>query len=494
MRAGKAKNLAELAARVPGAVLTASVPVTGIKIDSRRAREGDLFVCVPGFQTDGHDFAAAALANGAAALVVSRRLDAAVPQLIVPDTREAAGYLAAAFYDEPCRRLRLTGVTGTNGKTTTTHLMERIAREAGCPAGLIGTLGARLGAQSWLTEHTTPEAVDLQCVLARMSERGARAVIMEVSSHALDLGRVNGCSFAAAVFTNLTQDHLDYHSTMERYWQAKAKLFTVLPPAPGAFALINIDQEEGERLAAGVSCRRVTYGLENPAADYRAGQIRQEAGGVRFAARRGEREEEIFSAAPGRFSVYNALAAWAWALESGYAPEAARRALAAPEGVPGRFESIRGGQDFQVIVDYAHTPDGLENVLRAARDLSAGRLITVFGCGGDRDRAKRPLMGEAAARRSDYVVVTSDNPRTEKPEAIIEDILPGLAGTDTDWEILTDRRAAIRRAIGLAAPGDIVVIAGKGHEDYQIIGKEKIHFDDREEARLALAGRPDGVK
>jgi UDP-N-acetylmuramoyl-L-alanyl-D-glutamate--2,6-diaminopimelate ligase len=382
----------------------------------------------------------------------------------------------------------LTGVTGTNGKTTVTHLMERAAREAGRPAGLIGTLGARWGERVVPTEHTTPEAVTLQALLAWMAESGARETIMEASSQALDQGRVNGCLFAAAVFTNLTQDHLDYHGDMENYLMAKARLFTALT-APDGFALFNADSEAGRRLAALTPCRRVTYGLENPAADYAAGSIRQEADGVRFTVRRrGETAEELFCATSGRFSVYNALAAWAWGRESGFAPAALRRALAA--GVPGRFETIRAGQNFRVIVDYAHTPDGLDNVLAAAREITAGRLITVFGCGGDRDRGKRPLMGTAAAQWSDYVIITSDNPRTEDPAAIISDIAPGVRDKGTEWEILPERREAIRRAVALAAAGDTVMIAGKGHEDYQIIGREKFPFDDRTEARLALAALP----
>ncbi|MDR1604955.1 MAG: UDP-N-acetylmuramoyl-L-alanyl-D-glutamate--2,6-diaminopimelate ligase [Gracilibacteraceae bacterium] len=473
-----------MAAHVPGAVLTGEAPVSGLEANSRLTGPGDLFVCIPGFHVDGHDFAAAALARGAAALLVSHPLALAAPQLIVPDVRAAVGPLAAAFYDEPCRRLRLTGVTGTNGKTTVTHLMAEAVRAAGRPAGLIGTLGARCGGRIVPTEHTTPEAVVLQALLAWMAEEGAREVIMEASSQALDLRRVDGCVFAAAVFTNLTQDHLDYHGDMERYLEAKARLFTALT-APDAFALLNADSEAGRRLAALTPCRRVTYGLENPAADYAAGQIRQEAGGVRFVVRRGEEAEELFCATPGRFSVYNALTVWAWGRESGYEPEALRRALAA--GVPGRFETIRAGQDFRVIVDYAHTPDGLDNVLAAAREITTGRLITVFGCGGCRDRGKRPLMGAAAARHSDYIIITSDNPRTEDPEAIISDIEPGVRGKKVYWEIIPDRRGAIRRAVALAATGDTVVVAGKGHEDYQIIGEEKFPFDDREEVRLALA-------
>ncbi|MDR0434648.1 MAG: UDP-N-acetylmuramoyl-L-alanyl-D-glutamate--2,6-diaminopimelate ligase, partial [Gracilibacteraceae bacterium] len=396
MRAGEGKSLTELAAEVPGAELRGEARVTGLKADSRLVEAGDLFICVPGFQVDGHDFAAAALAKGAAALLTSRPLPLPVPQLIAPDARQAAGFAAAAFFGHPGRKMRLSGVTGTNGKTTATCLMESVAQAAGRPAGLIGTLGARFGGGSVPTALTTPEAVDLQGLLAQMAAGGVREVVMEASSQALDLGRLNGCVFAAAVFTNLTQDHLDYHGTMEAYLAAKAKLFTALTATAG-FALLNADSEAGGRLAALAPCRRVTYGLENPAADYRAVDMRQTAEGVYFTVRGGERaaaaETEIFHPVPGRFSVYNALAAWVWGVESGCGAEAATAALATAAGTPGRFEFIRAGQDFRVVVDYAHTPDGLVNVLATAREITGGRLLVVFGCGGGRDRGKRPLMG-----------------------------------------------------------------------------------------------------
>ncbi|MDR1321493.1 MAG: UDP-N-acetylmuramoyl-L-alanyl-D-glutamate--2,6-diaminopimelate ligase [Gracilibacteraceae bacterium] len=488
MRAGERKNLAELAMSAPGAVRRGEAWITGLQADSRRVAAGDLFICVPGFHVDGHDFAAAAVARGAAALLTSRPLDLPAPQIVVPDVRQAAGLVAAAFFGYPGEKLRLSGVTGTNGKTTVVHLIERVALAAGRPAGSIGTLGARFGGQTAPTAHTTPEAAELQGLLAQMAASGVREVAMEVSSQGLDLGRLGGCRFAAAVFTNLTQDHLDYHGTMERYLAAKAELFASLT-APAGFALLNTDDEAGRRLAALTPCRLATYALDDPAADYRAVNIRQTADGVRFTVRRGLTAEEVFCPVPGRFSVYNALAAWAWGLESGCGAETARRALAGAE-TPGRFELIRAGQKFRVVVDYAHTPDGLANVLDAAREITSGRLLTVFGCGGDRDRGKRPLMGEAAARRSDHVVLTSDNPRGEAPEAIISDIAPGVRGKGASWEIIPDRRTAIRRAVAMAAAGDTVVIAGKGHEDYQIIGAEKFPFDDREEARLALAALP----
>jgi UDP-N-acetylmuramoyl-L-alanyl-D-glutamate--2,6-diaminopimelate ligase len=359
--------------------------------------------------------------------------------------------------------------------------MEAMLRADGRNAGLIGTLGTRFAGTTLPSALTTPEALELQGLLAAMVKEGVTDVAMEASSQALDLGRLNACSFSSAIFTNLSQDHLDFHGTMDAYLAAKTKLFSELVRGNRAPILINIDGEAGLTLSSSLSSRPVTYGLK-AGADYVAEAVQLAATGVNFRIRHGSQSDEVFCRVPGRFSVYNALAAWAWAEECGVSPQARREALA-NLAVPGRFESVTDG-DFQVIVDYAHTPDGLENVLTAAREITAGRLIAVFGCGGDRDRTKRPLMGAAVAKYADFAFVTSDNPRTEDPEKIIADILPGLR--DFTCEKITDRRQAIVSAVRLARAGDTVVIAGKGHEDYQIIGREQFPFDDREEARQAL--------
>ncbi|AHF10571.1 MULTISPECIES: UDP-N-acetylmuramoyl-L-alanyl-D-glutamate--2,6-diaminopimelate ligase [Dehalobacter] len=458
--------------------------INGIAHDSRTVSPGNLYVCIRGYQADGHAFAEAAVRAGATALAVEEFLPLAVPQLKFTDTRKAMGFLAAEVFGKPSDRLELVGVTGTNGKTTVTHLIERIVQQSGKKTGLIGTLGSRIGNNAYPGQHTTPESTEIQLLLAEMVAENVDLAVMEVSSHALDLGRVNGCVFNAGIFTNLTQDHLDYHKDMQEYLKAKALLFSGLNGGKaGQLAVLNADDGSCVFLKEQAGCRVVTYGVDNEA-DYRAVNIRLSDRGVEFDVLFHGKSAELFYSTPGKFSVYNVLAAIAWALESGYPTEIVMQALHSIKGVPGRFESIRKGQPFLVIVDYAHTPDGLENVLRTAREITAGKLITVFGCGGDRDRKKRPLMGEAASRFSDYIVVTSDNPRTEDPDEIIEDIIPGLKSAN--YKVIKDRRSAIDEACMAAGSGDTVLIAGKGHEDYQILGTEKIHFDDREEADKVL--------
>jgi UDP-N-acetylmuramoyl-L-alanyl-D-glutamate--2,6-diaminopimelate ligase len=462
------------------------VVISGITHNSKEVSPGDIYACIPGFKFDGHDFAEEAVQAGASALVVERFLDLEVPQLKVKDSRHFMGYLAAAVYGEPSQKLQLVGVTGTNGKTTVTHLVERIARLGGKKTGLIGTLGARIAERELPGQHTTPEATEIQKLLAAMVSEGVEMAVMEVSSHALDLGRVNGCIYRAGIFTNLSQDHLDYHQDMQEYLKAKALLFSGMNESTYVqFAVLNADDVSCEFLRQRTSCQVITYGVDSEA-DFKAHNLKLTARGVEFEVTFRGSEAQVFYSTPGKFSVYNALAAFTWGIVSGYSPEIVIKALGERKGVPGRFESIRRGQPFQVIVDYAHTPDGLENVLETAREITAGRLITVFGCGGDRDRRKRPLMGKAADRLSDYLVVTSDNPRTEDPVKIIEDILPGIGRTD--YKIIVDRRKAIIHACSIALPGDTILIAGKGHEDYQIIGLKKIHFDDREEVERALRG------
>lgn len=461
------------------------VKISGITHDSRKVMPGDIYACIPGFKVDGHDFASAAVKAGAAALLVERFLEIDIPQLKVEDTRKALGFLAADIYGTPSEKLELIGVTGTNGKTTVTHLVEKIARLGGKKTGLIGTLGARIGDQELPGQHTTPESTEIQKLLADMAAAKVELAVMEVSSHALDLGRVNGCIYQAAIFTNLSQDHLDYHKDMQEYLEAKALLFSGMNQAPGQFAVLNADDPSYELIKKSAACQVVTYGVDSPA-DFKAENLQLTDRGANFEVSFQGVKAQVFYSTPGKFSVYNALAAFAWGVTAGYPLKVVIEALAAMKGVPGRFESIRQGQPFLVIVDYAHTPDGLENVLRTAREITTGRLITVFGCGGDRDRKKRPLMGEVAARLSDYLVVTSDNPRTEDPDKIIEDIMPGIGSAD--HKIIVDRHGAINHACSIALPGDTIIIAGKGHEDYQIIGTEKIHFDDREEVQTALRG------
>jgi len=464
----------------------AQIMVSGITHDSRKVVQGDIYVCIPGFKTDGHDFAEVAVQAGAYALVVERYLDLDIPQMKVKDSRQAAGYLAAAFYDYPSRRLELVGVTGTNGKTTVIHLVEKIVQLGGKKTGLIGTLGSRINQLTFPGIHTTPESTEIQRLLNDMVAAGVETVVMEVSSHALALGRVNGCVYRSGIFTNLSQDHLDYHQNMQEYLEAKSLLFAgMAEDKQRQYAIINADDASYEYLKQRAACKVVTYGI-NSNADFKAENIKLSARGVEFNARYHGLVAKVCCNTPGKFSVYNALAAFAWGISAGYSLETVIKALDEIKGVPGRFASIRLGQPFLVIVDYAHTPDGLENVLSTAKEITAGKLITVFGCGGDRDRKKRPLMGEASGRLSDYFIVTSDNPRTEEPHRIIEDILPGI-GT-VNYKVIEDRHEAILHACSVALPGDTIVIAGKGHEDYQIIGNEKIHFDDKEQVEMALRG------
>ncbi len=463
--------------------------VTGVYYDSRQAGPGGIFVCIPGLKADGHDFAAKAVERGVAALVVERFLDLPVTQIKVKDSRSVLGPLAASLLDRPADKLRLCGVTGTNGKTTVTHLIEHILARSGRTVGLIGTLGARIGAAEFPGSRTTPEASELQELLAEMVRRGAGCAVMEVSSHALDLHRVAGCEYDVAVFTNLTQDHLDYHQSMEQYLAAKGKLFQSLGQDARKngrkYAVINADAAAAGQLRAWTAVNSVTYGLHNEA-DYRAFNVDNSPAGVEFDVRFPGGEIHLKLKTPGMFTVYNALAAFAVGLEEGLEPGLVASALAELQGVPGRFELVEGKQPFSVIVDYAHTPDSLENVLKTAQEFCRGRIITVFGCGGDRDRTKRPVMGELAARLSDLAVVTSDNPRSEDPMAIIQDVRQGMDRVAASYLTEPDRYRAIMLACSKAAAGDIVLIAGKGHEDYQEINGKKLPFDDRVVARECL--------
>ena len=457
------------------------VRVSGLAYDNRLVEPGSVFFCVPGFTRDGHDFAPDAVARGAAALVVTHPLGLGVPEIVVEDVRSAMALAAARFHGDPTARLPVAGITGTNGKTTTAFLVRALLEAAGVQCGLLGTVTSVIGGVEHPVVRTTPEAIDLQRTFAAMLEGGDRACAMEISSHALELRRADGIHVAAAVFTNLTQDHLDFHPDMEAYFQAKRLLFA--SPLTSV-RIANADDEYGRRLAdefAGT----VTFALDREA-DYRAVDFRSSFTGSTFRALTPDGEFDVAIALPGRFNVLNALGAWAAARALGVGAEAIAGALAEAGRVPGRFEPVDEGQPFAVLVDYSHTPDSLENALRAARELSTNRVLTVFGAGGDRDRGKRPLMGAIAAREADIAVVTSDNPRSEDPDAIIAEIVAGIddrAGIEVD----ADRRAAIARAVALAEPGDVVVIAGKGHEQGQEFAEgRKEPFDDVTVAREAL--------
>jgi len=458
-----------------------AVEVADLAYDNRAVTPGTLFFCVPGFTRDGHDFAPDALARGAAALVVARPLGLGVPEVLVADVRAAMAQAAAAFYGHPSQTLRVVGVTGTNGKTTTAFLVRAVLERAGRRTGLLGTVTSIVAGRERPVARTTPEAIDLQRTFRAMLDGGDEACVIEASSHALELRRVDGVAFAAAIFTNLTQDHLDFHPDMEAYFAAKRRLFAL---AHGP-AVINVDDPYGARLAAELG-EAVTVAIDAEA-DVRALDVRTHFAGSSFAVREAAGTFEVRLGLPGRFNVANALGAWAATRALGVAPEDVVAGLEGAARVPGRFEPVDEGQPFAVLVDYAHTPDSLENVLRAARELATGRVLVVFGAGGDRDRGKRPLMGAVAAALADLAIVTSDNPRSEDPEAIVDAVLAGTVAGAAAVEREVDRRAAIRRAVGLARAGDVVVLAGKGHERGQeFAGGRKEPFDDVEEARRAL--------
>jgi len=506
--------LSELVARVPKAAIIGGTDpvVTGLTHDSRKVQPGDLYICKRGAHFDGHKFAAQALESGAVAVVVNRdglaeagvTLPADACVVGVADTARALPMLACAFYGDPSRAMMMVGVTGTNGKTTTTRMVAAILRAAGRRVGTIGTLGSELDGVPIPSDHTTPEADELQMLLARMRDSGADAVVMEVSSHALAQGRTDGIAFSAGIFTNLTQDHLDFHGTMDAYFAAKALLFSeypVLYPRPNKIpfiGVINVAEWDGKYLVTLARGEVITFTTADNPANLHAEEIDLSPDASRFVAvyDNGMKVVRLPITLPvgGAFQVGNALAAIGATLRLGIPLETIAKGLSELPPVPGRFEAVPTGErGFSVVVDYAHTPDGLENLLRSARDLKPARLLAVFGCGGDRDRTKRPKMGRLAATLAEIAIVTSDNPRTEDPDAIIAEILTGM-DRNTDPEITAeihvepDRRKAIALAIAQARSGDIVLIAGKGHEDYQILGTTKHHFDDREVAREIMEG------
>jgi UDP-N-acetylmuramoyl-L-alanyl-D-glutamate--2,6-diaminopimelate ligase len=472
-----------------------SVEIADLVYDSRKVGPGTLFVCVPGEKVDGHEFAHGAVDAGAVALVVERELELDVAQVLVADARAAMAPLAACFYGDPTAELWVAGITGTNGKTTTAFLLREILESAGTRCGLLGTVKQIVGGAEEEVERTTPEAIDLQATFRRMLDGGDGACAMEVSSHALALRRSDAIHFRVALFTNLTQDHLDFHADMEDYFRSKRLLFEMGP----ATAIVNVDDPYGRRLAAEFDC--LTFSAEGREANLAARDVSLGPDGAQFTVTPGPTgrkvepgstfrpvggEVRVRTTLPGHFNVANALGAFAAAMALGVSPEVAAAGLAQATPPPGRFEPVDEGQPFSVLVDYAHTPDSLENVLRAARRLGEGRVISVFGAGGDRDRGKRPQMGRAGAELSDLAIVTSDNPRSEDPGTIVAEILAGIDDRER-VEVEVDRRAAIALALSRAEPGDTVVIAGKGHEQGQELENgRKLPFDDREVAREEL--------
>lgn len=495
-------KLREILASVPNIVESPNHPaldsqVTGLTTNSHACKPGDLFIGMPGTRVDGGDFWPSAIANGAVAALVSPKAaekkagEEGETPCVIPasDMTKACAQVAAAFYGYPAQKLKLIGVTGTNGKTTTTHLIEFLLQKAGVSTALMGTLYARWAGFEQTATHTTPFAVELQQQLASAVEAGSQMAVMEVSSHSLAQGRVLGCPFEVAVFTNLTQDHLDYHRDLEDYFAAKALLFS--PEYLKGRAIVNADDPYGRRLIEQLNPEQVwSYSTQDTTASLWADNLQYEPNGVRGMLHTPVGEAAFYLPLVGQYNLSNMLAAVGTGLHLGLNLEPMGSKLPSFPGVPGRMErvQIKPDRDISVIVDYAHTPDSLENLLKAARPFIPGKMICVFGCGGDRDRTKRPKMGEIAARLADRIVVTSDNPRTEDPERILQDILAGIPAS-VNPTVNVDRATAIRTAILEAQPGDGVLIAGKGHEDYQILGTEKIHFDDREQARAALSER-----
>ena len=457
--------------------------ITGVSYSSNTVRTGELFVAVPGYATDGHRFIPDAVARGAGVVLCERDMPQETPWVRVASSREALAQLGVNWYGDPSKAMQVIGVTGTNGKTSVTYLLKTLLENAcGAKVGLIGTICNMIGGLELETERTTPESFALQGLLAQMREAGCTHVVMEVSSHALALHRVDGVRFSVGAFTNLTRDHLDFHKTMENYRQAKARLFQLCER--GVFNLD--DAETTPKMLAQAHCKCYTVGTR-PDAELTAREITLGADHISMTVCEGQTEAGVRLGIPGRFTVSNALVALGIARSLGIPLAQAAAALGKAKGIKGRLEVVpTPGRDFTVLIDYAHTPDGLENVLRSVRDFCKGRILLVFGCGGDRDRQKRPIMGKLAAELADFVIVTSDNPRTEKPMLIIEDILEGMARTKTPYTVEENRRLAIRTALRCANKDDIVLLAGKGHETYQILGTEKTHLDEREEVAAAL--------
>ena len=489
------KKLSELALLIPDAkIIGDDVQISGIEHDSRKVTAKNIFVCMEGAHVDGHNFISQAVNKGAVAILTARKNFTPpenISAIIVPDMLNELAVIVPYFYDYPARAMRVIGVTGTNGKTTTTYLLREIFKSAGFKVGLIGTIQILIGDKKFPNPNTTPNVIDLQHVFAEMRDKKIQVVVMEVSSHALAENRVAGVEFDTAIFTNLTQDHLDFHGTMENYLRAKAKLFDMVSRRgrkQNKTAVVNVDDAAAEKILKHCLCKKISYSVKN-SSDLQAVEIQLGIRNLEFEIKSSSfiipnSSFQIALHITGFFNVYNVLAAIGAALAENIRPDVIKLALENFKSVPGRFERVFADVPFAVIVDYAHTPDGVKNVLETARQIVTGKIITVFGCGGDRDNKKRPIMGKLAAELSDVVIATSDNPRTEDPEKILDDIEAGIG--DKIHERIVDRRTAIFRAIELAAAGDVVLILGKGHENYQILNTGTIHFDDREVANEAI--------
>lgn len=458
----------------------ADIEITGVTCDSREVKEGYAFVCIRGSLSDGHKFVPSAIEKGAAVIIAEE--DTGVKnQIIVPDTHAAFSDMCANWFGNPAKDLKLIGVTGTNGKTSVTYFLKKILEGQGFKVGLVGTIQNMIGDEILATKNTTPNAYDLNSLFSIMKAKGCTYVIMEVSSHALDQCRVYNLDFEVAMFTNLTQDHLDYHITMENYLAAKKKLFSMCKTA-----VINSDDEYSKELMNGLNCKVVTYSAGD-SSTYSAKAVKYMPSSVDYEFVSDIHINHVKVNTGGKFTVYNSLCALATAVELGFPIKEAANSLATLSGVKGRAEVVPTGRDFTVIIDYAHTPDGLKNILSTFRECKKNRLIVLFGCGGDRDKTKRPIMGSVAARYADFCIVTSDNPRSEEPSEIIKDILVGMDGNPTPYKVIENRVEAIKYAIATAVKDDIIVLAGKGHETYQILKDGTIHLDEREVIAEALA-------
>lgn len=454
----------------------AELEISGVSYDSRKTEKGDMFVAIRGFEADGHKFIPKAVENGAAVILCEEKPSCDIPYVLVSDSRYGLAIVSRDFFGDPASEMTMIGITGTSGKTSSSYLIKHMLEsKLDAKVGLIGTNGNMIGDEFLHTEHTTPESYELHKLFRHMADSGCTHVVMEVSSHSLTLERVAGIHFDVALYTNLSQDHLDFHGTMEEYAAAKRKLFSMC-----SIGCFNLDDAWADFMRDGASCRTMTFSTEKNEADLVAKDIRLTADGVRFASVSGDEISMTKLGIPGMFSVYNALGTMSVGLALGLSLADCSDAMSSAKGVKGRLEIVPTGRDFSVVIDYSHKPDALEKVLKTLKPVTHGRLIALFGCGGDRDKLKRPIMGRIAADNADLIVVTSDNPRTEDPDEIIREIVAGMKDKRTPTKVICDRREAIAWAIDNAAPGDVLLLAGKGHEDYQVVGHEKHHMDERE--------------